>query len=1183
MSGFTHLHVHTEYSLLDGVNRTYQLFGKVKDSGMTSVAISDHGVLYGVPEFWTTSKDFSVKPILGCEMYLAPGDMKFRGEVDGIKYYHLLLIAKNLTGYKNLVKLVTDSHLKGMYFKPRVDLELLNKYKEGLICTSACLAGPISKHILNDQYEKAEWWLNQLHNIFKDDFYLEIQRNGLRQHDKIDDEKIRTYPENEWEGHFEMVKGQQKVNKKLYEYSDKYKIPIVASTDAHYLDENDKDIQKILFNIRDGKTLKDQSALNGYMETYIKTPEELYKDFGDIPEVMQETLKIDEKIEKFDITFDRVQPRFWNIKKNSSAEEQLRDDVFRGAYLKYKNERLKETDSNINDLGHKELEGLISPSLVERLNYELKVIHDKGFDDYFLVVSDIMKWAYENSILMGVRGSVAGSVSAYCLGIVGIDPIKWELYFERFLNPERPSPPDIDMDIQDSRRDEIISYVKEKYGEDSVAAICSVGRLKTKAAIRDVARVMDIDLKVADKLSKLVHVILGKHKKFKEMLEIDPEFKEIVNSDSRLSDLGNVVTKIEGLSRHMSVHACGYLITPGPIENFTALQKESKGDRIVTQWEGPWIEELGLMKFDFLGLRTLTIIAETLKLVNKNNPDLNYNNIPDKDEDTFNLFSRGETIGVFQFESPPMQKYLIDLQPTSQEDLCFMAAAYRPGPMQYIPDYIDIKRGRKQPNYLFPEIQSIVGNTNGFAIYQEQVIKIAVEYGGYSMGQADLLRRAMGKKKIKIMEQEEPIFKQGVISKGYSKEIADRLWEYMLPFADYGFNKAHAAVYATIAYKCAYLKSKYPLEFMTALMHVDLEVPDRIIVNIQEAKRLGFEILPPNINKSYVDFIPEGDKGIRFGLGAIKNVSVNVCGLIIKERDLNGDFKNLDDFINRLGAKNISRKIIECLIKVGALDEFGHRNGLLEIMPKVYNMALKNHQSHISGQEGLFGSSSEISTYKTPIPTDVSKVSDKIQLEWEKELIGMYVTSHPLANFKWIRTNPMYFNTEELLNIKVNESISIIGILTNIKTVYTKSDNNKMAIMKIEDLNGSIDAVIFPKTYIEIESKEMLKEGRPYIINGRLNLKDERKSIIVESILLAGEVFKPQKFTLDLSKLKDSLEMETIKKMFITEGNAEVEVFYGKKELDAKNRKYIQKSFKKNVDINDENTIELIRKHTKKY
>jgi DNA polymerase-3 subunit alpha len=1156
MSNFVHLHVHTHYSLLDGMNRIDKLFEKVKANNMSSLAITDHGVMYGVPEFWKTAKDFSVKPIIGCEIYLSPKEHTLKQEVDGIRYYHLVILAKNLVGYKNLIKIVTKGHLEGMYYKPRVDLETLKQYSEGLICTSACLAGPIARHIELDQLEKSEDWLQKLHSIFKDDFYLEIQRNGIRCEDRIDETLLKEIPEIEYEKQFALLKLQAKVNNKLYDYSKKYNIPVITTTDAHYLNKDDKEVQKVLFCVKDGMEVTDRNARAGYIETYIKTPEEILEQFSDIPEVIENTLRVDEKIEEYSIAFDRIQPKFWNLPKEKTAKDLLREETLKGAIIKYNG---------------------ITNDLQDRIDYELDVIHNKGYDDYFLVVSDMMRWAASQGILMGVRGSVAGSVVAHCLDIVEVEPIKWELYFERFLNPERPSPPDIDMDIQDDRRDEVINYVKEKYGHDAVAAIAALGRLKTKAAIRDVSRATGIDLKTADKLSKMVNVLFGKVYPIEKMMKEDPEFASIINGDAKLMEMKATVNQIENLSRHVSVHACGHLITPGPIVDYVPLQIESGGgDRVITQYEFGWLEELGLMKFDFLGLRTLTIVNTAIELIEKKHGvKIDFYNIPEDDKKTFELFSRGETIGVFQFESPPLQQYLKDLKPENQEDLCFLVAAYRPGPMKFIPDYIDRKYGRQEVKYLTPEMESIVGKTYGFAIYQEQVIKIAVDLAGYTMGSSDVLRRAMGKKKLDVMQKEEIKFKDGITSKGYSKDIAEKLWAYLLPFADYGFNKAHAAGYAVLAYKCAYLKAHYPLEFITALIHSDLDSTDRIVVDIKEARRLGYKILPPSVNHSDIEFTTQGEDTILFGLGGIKNVGTKLCDLIVKERQENGSYKHFDDFVKRVGVEHINKRACECLIKVGAMDEFGDRNALLKIMLEVFEKVSKNKRSEEIGQTDLFAvmsvSDDGTSTIdKTPFPI-FAPVSDKEKMEWEKEYIGLFISTHPLQNFKWVTLLDNFINSTQVEKLVHQTNIKILGMFGNIKLVSTRADNKRMAVMNIEDLYGKCDAVIFPKNYEKLSKLNLIDESRAFIIEGTVNFREDRCSVIINNIEPANSLLRPKKIKINIIDLANEEELKELKGIFADDGDIDVEIIYGSES----NPKFLLRKTK----FDDEHHMDRLKKY----
>ncbi|MDQ6985679.1 MAG: DNA polymerase III subunit alpha [Candidatus Dojkabacteria bacterium] len=1181
MADFVHLHVHTQYSLLDGMNKAHDMLQKVKDSGMDSVAITDHGVLYGLPELWKASKDYGVKTIFGCEIYLSPKEMGLRQEVDGIRYYHLLLLAKNKEGYQNLVKLVTKSHLDGMYYKPRIDLELLKKYSKGLICSSACLAGPISRHIVRDELDKAEWWLKQLHGIFKDDFYLEIQRNGITCEDKQKKDVETRVAESELQEHLETIKAQIKVNKQLYKYSDQYKIPVFASTDAHYLNDEDREVQKVLFCIRDGRKLDDPNGLNGYLETYIKTPEELLADFADMPEVLEETLKINEKIESISLKPDRVQPQYWNLPKDSTAEEELRKQTYEGAIKKFG----EEVPENINTLSDNEKKKYIPESVVKQIDYELSVIKEMGYNDYFLVVGDIMQFARKSEIVVGVRGSAAGCLAAYCLGITNVNPITWSLVFERFLNLERASPPDIDMDIQDDRREELIDYAREKYGEDAVAGIITFGKMATKAAIRDVARVLDIDLAIADKLSKKVIVLFGKPYSFDKMMDEDPEFKAMVDNSSELQRLGQIVKKVEGLNRHTGVHAAGYLITPGPIDNYMAYQRDSKDPKLlVTQMDGNWVDKLDYMKFDFLGLRTLTIIKDTILYVRERhgiNIDLE-KVVVDPDEDpsdydkkAFEVFQKGETIGVFQFESPPMQKYLMKLKPRSLGDICFMAAAYRPGPMQYIADYIDIRNGKKDAKYVVPELEPILKPTLGFPVYQEQLLQICMKLGGFTLGEGDVIRNALKKKQLDILKSKEGDFKEYFLKNyEYGQDKADEIWGQLEPFAQYGFNKAHASGYAVVAYWCAYLKGNYPLEFTTALMHADLGNTERIVIDIKEAKRLGFEILPPSINHSFVYFKPEGENGIRFGLGGIKNVGTKVCEAIIKEREEGGEFSHLDDFIKRVGTKNLNKRSVECLVKVGAMDTFGDRNQLLAIIPEVFQKCEKDARAEEIGQTGFFINSSEehdsvAITDMTVFPTNITEATERDKMNWERELVGLYVTVHPMEKFTWTAVLPNTVHSSDIEYLTHGTPVKLVGMLSTIKYTFTKKDNSKMAIVRIEDAMGNADAVIFPRAFEKLEPKELIAEGRPFIIEGSVNVREDSKSIIINDIKPAGELMRPTRIKVDIRKIHNEEKIKELKSCFNSEGELEVEIVYGGKGKNAKTAMM-------KADYNDEACLKVL-------
>jgi DNA polymerase-3 subunit alpha len=1146
---FTHLHVHTHYSLLDGVNQTYPLLEKVKKSGMDAVAITDHGVLYGIPEFWKAAKDFDIKPILGCEIYLSPKNHKIKKPIDGIKYYHLILLAKNIDGYKNLVKIITKAHTEGFYYKPRVDIETLKKYSENLICTSACLASPIARHILKNQEKIALDWMFKLKEIFKDDFYLELQRHAYKGSDKFDQSLLKNYSSDT----INLIKKQMKVNTVLREWSEKYKIPLIATTDAHYLEKDDKDVQSVLFCIKDGLTIDSPNARQGYEGTYIKTPEEMYEVFSDDPTPLLNTMEVAEKVEKINLKPDRVQPKFWNLPKNTTAFDELKKQTFEQAKLKFGDP--------------------LSDEIIERLNTELFVINKKGYSDYFLVVGDIMQFARKKGIVVGVRGSAAGCLVAYCLGITNVDPLKWGLVFERFLNLERATPPDIDMDIQDDRRDEIIEYVKEKYGHDSVAAIITFGKMATKAAIRDVARVLGIELQLADKLSKMVTVLFGKPFSWDKMMETDIEFKNLVESNPKLQELGNIVRKIEGLNRHTGVHAAGYLITPGPIDEFMACQLDTKNpDLLVTQMDGTWIDKLDYMKFDFLGLRTLTIIKNAIIYIkNRHGIDIdlqkvNVNPVQGEfDKKALDVFKSGETVGVFQFESPPMQKYLTELAPKNLQDICFMAAAYRPGPMQYIPDYISIRRGEKEPNYLIPELKEILEDTLGFPVYQEQLLKICQKLGGFSLGDGDVIRNALKKKQIEILKEKEEDFKKYFLENfDYGEEIANKIWSQLEPFASYGFNKAHAASYAAVAYWCAYLKGNYPLEFITALMHSDLENMDRIAIDIKEAKRMGFKILPPDINKSDIYFNPEGDDSIRFGLGAIKNVGTKICEQIIEERTKNGEYKSLDDLIFRVGTSNMNKKACECLIKAGAMDTFGDRNALLQIIPEVYEKIQKKEKQMILGQNDLFSTletNNEPDIDITPLP-NIEKITNTQRITWEKELLGIFISSHPLDEYKWIKIDSKICEIADIIYKHSGDIIKIACVLSEIKITHTKKDNKRMAILKLEDKSGAISGVIFPKVFADINTRFDLDNGLAVIVEGTINIRDEERSVIINSMELIKDISPTKEITLNIINEKNKNNLQVLKKIFEKGGNLKVNIIYGS----AKNPKKIIRY----AEINDE-------------
>ena len=1052
---FTHLHLHTEYSLLDATIRLPQLIQKLQDSGMNACAITDHGSMYGALKFKNGMKEAGLKPILGCEIYIAPRRMDQKDFGIDNKYFHLVLLAKNQIGYRNLVKIVSIAHMEGFYYRPRIDIETLSKYTEGLIALSACLAGPISTPLLEGNYNKAFDIAKSYSELFKDNFYIEIQRNGMEEQEIVNDGLI-------------------KISKEL-------KLPLVATCDSHYLNKEDADIQEILWCINDGKLWDDpQRRRMPTNEFYVKTSEEMEKLFSDLPEAIENTERIVKDIEDFDITFSRVEPHFLDLPDGETSESYLKKLTFEGAKLKY---------------------GKVSKELKERINYELEIINSKMYNDYFLVVRDFVLFCKKNSIVVGMRGSGCGSVVAYCVDITSIEPVGWELYFERFLNPERDSPPDFDIDIADQRRDELIKYTIDKYGIENVKQIGTFSKLQTRQAIKDVGRVLGIELSTTDKLAKMVEILFGKSRDIDYMIEHNPEFNEIIESSETTKRLADIVRKVSGICRGVSTHACGMIVTPDPVVNYCPIQRDAHGGGIgMTQFEMSDIEYVGLMKFDFLGLRNLNVIGEAVTKIKVNKGvDIDLQKLDPNDKETFEVIQSGHTVGVFQMESEGMRRSIKELKPHSQEDICYLLAAYRPGPMQYISEYVAVKNGKQEPDYIFAELEPVLSITYGVITYQEQVMKIAQVVAGYTLGAADLLRRAMGKKKMEIMDKEKPKFLEGAKKNGFDVKETERLWNKLIQFANYGFNKAHSASYATIAYWTAYLKAHYPLEFMAALLEGDLDNFDRVIKDLNECERLGIEVLPPTINKSKFYFSIEGDSAIRFGLGGIKNIGSDIVRSIVDERKENGIYKNLDDFVNRMYRRGIQKRVIEYLIMSGAMDEFGERNSLLTVLPSIFEKEKRSSSSRSIGQIDIFSlgensldMGSDIKATELP---SIEKTPKYQILQWEKDLLGIYFSSHPLDNLQTFFESKRVKPIKDALEMKNNQLV-ILGVMVNKVRKITTKKGEVMAFLSIEDKSGTNDVIVFPRVYQEI--KEQLQDGKPILIAARISVKNDEKSLIME-------------------------------------------------------------------------------------
>ena len=1046
-----HLHTHSHYSLLDGLPKIPELLDYVKELGMDSVALTDHGVMYGAVEFYKEAKKRGIKPIIGCEVYVAyESRLDKRPNIDS-KSYHMILLARNQTGYENLVKLVTKAHLEGFYYKPRIDEEILEKYAEGLIATSACLNGKIPKMLLANKLDEAEALAKKYEKWFgKEHFYLELQYH-------------KNIPE------------QQVLNKKIIELSKKTGIPLVATNDIHYLRPEDADAQDILMLINTGADPNDPERLTLKNDDFsMLSPEKMAEIFKDTPEAIENTQKI---ADKCDFNFELGKPKLPHFEvPNKKTPEEYLTELCRDGLKK----RFCEN---------------ITKEITERIDYELSVINKMGFAGYILIVQDFVNWAKNNRIVVGPgRGSSGGSLVCYATNITNVDPLKHDLLFERFLNPERISMPDIDMDFTDRRRDEVIKYVTQKYGQDFVAQIITFGTMAARAVIRDVGRALQYAYSYCDTMAKMIPPGMD----LQETLEKVSEFKDLYKSDiqaKRLIDLG---LKLEGVARHASTHACGVVISAKPLTESVPLQHPpGQDDTIITQYEMHSIEDLGLLKMDFLGLKNLTIIEDTLaRIFVIRNEKIDIDKIPYDDKKTYKLLQDALTTCVFQLESDGMKRYLKDLKSTEFEDIVAMVALYRPGPMQFIPDYIERKHGKQKITYILPQLEPILKNREGIMIYQEQLMKVAQEIAGFTLGGADVLRKAVGKKIKELLDAQETKFIDGTVKNGYDIKIAKELWQWILPFANYGFPKAHAAAYATIAYQTAYLKAHYPVEFMASVLTSEKIDVERIAFLIEECKKMDIEVLPPNINESLKNFtvVPDQQK-IRFGLLAIKNVGENIIDAVVTERKEKGHFLSIGDFINRVHSKDLNKKSMEALIKAGAFDAFAERNQLLQNLEKLLEIAREHQKNKSNGQIGLFASAPKMNSIEIKLEAAIpAKLLEK--LTWEKELLGLYVSSHPLNSFKKL------FETKCVAISKidksmVNKKLILGGLIYNVKKIITKT-GKPMLFMKLEDLTAKTEIVVFPN--LLERNPAALQENKIVFIAGRVDDRNGEIKIVADDV-----------------------------------------------------------------------------------
>ncbi|MCD5396128.1 MAG: DNA polymerase III subunit alpha [Candidatus Pacebacteria bacterium] len=1058
---FTHLHVHSHYSLLDGLPKIDQLLDYTKELGMESLALTDHGVLYGAVEFFKKAKKRGIKPIIGSELYLAYEKMHQRRPHIDDKKYHLVLLVKNETGYKNLVKLITKAHLEGFYYKPRIDEDLLFENCKGLIALSGCIQGKIPRLIIANKFDEAKL-LAQKYNYYfgEGNFYLEIQ-----DHPNLEEQK--------------------KANKGLIEIAKKYKIPLVATNDAHYLKPEDAKVQDILMLINTGAKPDDPERLTMIQDDFsLRPPEQMFESFKDLPEAIENTQRIVEEC-NFEFNLQKTKLPHFPLPDGKTPDDSLRELCLFGV----KERKLK-------------LKGEVR----DRLNYELEVINKMGFAPYFLIVADVVNWTKKNGIIVGPgRGSVGSSLVAYLLGITNINPLKYNLLFERFLNPERISMPDIDLDFADTRRDEVIEYVSQKYGRDHVAQIITFGTMAARAVVRDVGRVLQYPYSFCDKIAKLIPFGFS----LEEALSKIDQLRQMYIGDERVQKLIDFSKKLEGVARHASTHACGVVISPDPLSEIVPLQHPTQDDQsIVTQYEMHSIEDLGLLKMDFLGLKNLTIIENTIKLVKKTqNKQIEIDKISFDDKKTYKLLQRGETTCVFQLESSGMKRYLRQLKPTKFEDIVTMLALYRPGPMQFIPEYVERKRGKKRIEYLHPKLKPILQNTCGFPVFQEQIMQIAQAIAGFSLAEADILRKAIGKKIASLLKEQKEKFIKGAIENGIKEEIAQKIWSWFLPFARYGFNRSHSVGYGIVAYITAYLKAHFPVEFMAAVLASEKQDVERIAFLLEECKRMGIEVLPPDVNESFENFTVVGRNKIRFGLLAIKNVGHNLVEAIVKERIKNGKYQSIADFLSRIDAKDLNKKSMEALIKAGAFEKLEERNKLLKNLERILEYARKMQKAKLNGQQGLFDN---LSHTKTIYLEPAKEAMLKEKLLWEKELLGLYVSGHPLKPLENI------LKKKAVPIAKIRESISkettsfvfiqkimpgtkirIAGLINKIKRIVTRN-GKPMLFVEVEDLSEKIETIVFPGV-IE-KNPTALQENKIVFISGRLDFADEVPKIIAEEI-----------------------------------------------------------------------------------
>ncbi len=1149
MKNFVHLHVHTEYSLLDGAGRVEKLVARAKELGMESIAVTDHGVMYGVMEFYKQAKKYGIKPLIGCEVYVAARTMCDRDpKLDGSQY-HLVLLAKNEEGYNNLIKLVSIGFTEGFYYKPRVDMEVLRKYSKGLIALSACLAGAIPGHIIDGNYEAAKRAALSYNEIFgQGNFYLELQDHGIKE--------------------------QSLVNQEVVRMSRETGIPLIATNDVHYVDKEDAAAQDILLCIQTGKTILEEDRLKFQgQEFYLKSSEEMYELFKYVPDALENTAKIAEMC-SLEFNFGQVHLPAFDVPEGYTSDTYIRKLCYDGLAKRYAE---------------------LTDELKERAEYELSVITRMGYSDYYLIVWDYVKFARDNGIMVGPgRGSGAGSLVAYCLGITNIDPIKYNLIFERFLNPERISMPDFDVDFCYERRQEVIDYVVSKYGKDRVAQIITFGTMAARAAIRDVGRALNIPYAQVDMIAKKIPFEIGMT--IDKALESNPELKGLYSEDETARQLIDMSKAVEGMPRHSSTHAAGVVISRKAVTEYVPLQMNE--DVITTQFTMGTLEELGLLKMDFLGLRTLTVIRDTLELIKAKGmeaPDMD--SMDYDDPNVYKMISQGETYGIFQLESGGMTQCFKELKPNCLEDIIAGISLYRPGAMDQIPKYIRNKHNPDKIRYMHPALEHILDVTYGCIVYQEQVMQIVRDLGGYSMGRSDLVRRAMGKKKADVMAKERENFINGIVDEagnlvvkgcvrnGIPADTAAEIFDEVAKFAGYGFNKSHAAAYAIIAYQTAWLKYYYPVEFSAALITSVMGNSKKVAEYIQHCKSKGIEVLPPDVNESSVSFTVKENK-IRFGLAAVKNVGINAVLSIIKARQEKGRFDGLYDFLQKMDYSIINKRTVESLIKCGAFDSFGvYRSRMLAVYEKLMESIQGQKKNNVEGQISLFDTIDDSEDIMGNIYPEINEYPKRNMLSMEKEMLGLYISGHPLEEYKSELQASVTITTAELASDNEEDAqdiernseldgkrVTMGGIIVSVKQKTTKT-NNMMAFVELEDLYGTLEIIVFPKIYEKFKS--LLVQDTIVLVEGRISQKEEEAAKIICDAVRPLKKYAGRKLYIRINTELQPDIIEQLKKVLIEYKGVQPVILVNEANKDNGKGRIMKADSSIWVDINDKLLNEL--------